>query len=159
MQGDFKDGGVFPSESELTKRFQVTRTTVRHDLDLLVNEGLLLKSQGRRNRVRIRKITKTTWNFASFSEGMRSSHEIPVSKVCKAEIVTTDEGMFFNLVRLRGIDRSAKVQFMIFIKKDQRLKPRPLGRRSSRGETQCLIRCFLLLNILSDNRYRSTCAG
>ena len=123
MQGDFKDGGVFPSESELTKRFQVTRTTVRHDLDLLVNEGLLLKSQGRRNRVRIRKITKTTWNFASFSEGMRSSHEIPVSKVCKAEIVTTDEGMFFNLVRLRGIDRSAKVQFMIYQKRSAAKTP------------------------------------
>ena len=114
MQGDFKDGGVFPSELELTKRFQVTRTTVRHALDLLVNEGLLLKSQGRRNRVRIRKITKTTWNFASFSEGMRSSHEIPVSKVCKAEIVTTDDGRFFNLVRLRGIDRTPKVQFMTY---------------------------------------------
>ena len=47
----------------------------------------------------------------------------------------------------------------IFIKKDQRLKPRPLGRRSSRGETQCLIRSFLPVNILTDNRYRSTSAG
>ena len=46
-----------------------------------------------------------------------------------------------------------------FIKKDQRLKPRPLGRRTSRGETQCLIWRFLPVNILTDNRYWSTFAG
>ena len=114
MQGEFKDGAVFPSESELTKRFQVTRTTVRHALELLVNEGLLSKSQGRRNRVQIRKITKTTWNFASFSEGMRSAHEIPVSKVCKAHITAADDGSYFNLVRLRGIKRIAGIQFMTY---------------------------------------------
>ena len=114
MQGEFKDGAVFPSESELTKRFHVTRTTVRHALELLVNEGLLSKSQGRRNRVQIRKITKTTWNFASFSEGMRSAHEIPVSKVCKAQIIAADDGSYFNLVRLRGIKRIAGIQFMTY---------------------------------------------
>ena len=54
----------------------------------------------------------------------------------------------------RGVSRED-----LFIKKDQRLKPRPSGRRTSRGETQCLIRCFLPVNILTDNRYRSTCAG
>ena len=114
LKGDFKDGALFPSEAELTKRFQVTRTTVRHALALLVNEGLLLKSQGRRNRVQIRKISKTTWNFASFSAGMRSAHEIPVSKVCKAEIITSDDGKYFNLVRLRGIDRLSGLQFMTY---------------------------------------------
>ncbi len=46
----------------------------------------------------------------------------------------------------------------LFIKKDQLLKPRPSGLRSSRGETQCLIRCFLPVNILTDNRYGSTAA-
>lgn len=114
LQGDFKNGAVFPSESELTKRFQVTRTTVRHALELLVDEGLLAKSQGRRNRVQISKITKTTWNFASFSEGMRSAHEIPFSKVCKAEVIAGDEGRFFNLVRLRGIKRISGIQFMTY---------------------------------------------
>ena len=52
----------------------------------------------------------------------------------------------------------AVTSFDDFIKKDQLLKPRPLGRRASRGEAQFLIRCFLPVNILSDNRYESTAA-
>ena len=44
MQGEFKDGAVFSQRvGTYQKGFQVTRTTVRHALELLVNEGLLSK--------------------------------------------------------------------------------------------------------------------
>mgnify|MGYP007127286181 CR=1 FL=1 len=45
---------------------------------------------------------------------MRSAHEIPVSKVCKAQIIAADDGSYFNLVRLRGIKRIAGIQFMTY---------------------------------------------
>ena len=54
------------------------------------------------------------------------------------------------------LDKKIKI-CLFFIKKDLRLKPYSLRLSSSQGETQCLIRRFLPVNILPDNGYRSSC--
>ena len=38
---------MIPPESELIERYQVSRTTVRQVLDMLVNEGLIYRQRGR----------------------------------------------------------------------------------------------------------------
>lgn len=112
LKGNFHDGTPFPTEHELSARFQVTRTTVRRALELLVQEGLVLKGQGRRIQVTLKPLTRTSWNFSSFSEGMRAMNDVPSSRVDAAECLDTPEGPVFHLVRTRGIVRGRDVQYL-----------------------------------------------
>ena len=43
----WQPGDMLPPESELIDTYQVSRTTVRQVLDMLVNEGLIYRQRGR----------------------------------------------------------------------------------------------------------------
>ncbi len=50
--GVYEEGSLLPSENELCASYQMTRPTVRHALDTLVKEGMILKQQGKGSIVR-----------------------------------------------------------------------------------------------------------
>jgi len=50
--GVYEEGSLLPSENELCATYQMTRPTVRHALDTLVKEGMILKQQGKGSIVR-----------------------------------------------------------------------------------------------------------
>ncbi len=52
VEGIYEEGSLLPSENELCTTYQMTRPTVRHALDTLVKEGLILKQQGKGSIVR-----------------------------------------------------------------------------------------------------------
>ena len=52
VEGIYEEGSLLPSENELCVTYQMTRPTVRHALDTLVKEGLILKQQGKGSIVR-----------------------------------------------------------------------------------------------------------
>lgn len=52
LSGVYEEGGLLPSENDLCAVHGVTRPTVRHALDALVNEGLIKKKQGKGSIVR-----------------------------------------------------------------------------------------------------------
>jgi len=47
VDGLYKEGDILPSENELCAVHHLTRPTVRHALDALVNEGFIRKHQGK----------------------------------------------------------------------------------------------------------------
>ncbi len=47
MNGVYEEGSLLPSENELCAAHNLTRPTVRHALDSLVKDGLILKKQGK----------------------------------------------------------------------------------------------------------------
>jgi DNA-binding GntR family transcriptional regulator len=47
IEGVFKEGDLLPSENGLCSQHNLTRPTVRHALDALLNEGLIIKHQGK----------------------------------------------------------------------------------------------------------------
>lgn len=47
IDGVFKEGDLLPSENDLCSQFGLTRPTVRHALDSLLNEGLIKKHKGK----------------------------------------------------------------------------------------------------------------
>jgi DNA-binding GntR family transcriptional regulator len=47
IDGTFKPGDLLPSENDLCARFAITRPTVRHALDSLLNDGMIRKHQGK----------------------------------------------------------------------------------------------------------------
>jgi DNA-binding GntR family transcriptional regulator len=47
VDGVYKEGDLLPSENELCNIYGITRPTVRHALDALVNDGYIKKQQGK----------------------------------------------------------------------------------------------------------------
>lgn len=52
LKGVYQEGDLLPSENELCAVYEMTRPTVRHALDSLVKDGLILKKQGKGSIVR-----------------------------------------------------------------------------------------------------------
>ena len=52
LSGVYEEGSLLPSENELCAAYEMTRPTVRHALDTLVKDGLILKKQGKGSIVR-----------------------------------------------------------------------------------------------------------
>ncbi|MDR1170979.1 MAG: GntR family transcriptional regulator [Bacteroidales bacterium] len=52
LDEEFTEGDLLPSENELCTRHGVTRPTIRHALDALVNDGLIVKHKGKGSIVR-----------------------------------------------------------------------------------------------------------
>lgn len=112
FNGIYPDGSYFPSENELTARFSVTRNTIRNAVNLLVRDGLLNKQQGKRITVCLNKVMITSWNFRSFSDGMRSQQNEPVSKVLGFEEIFLNAKPYYRLTRIRGIRLGVKNQYL-----------------------------------------------
>ncbi len=47
MSGDFRPGGLLPSEEALTKEYEVSRITVRRALAIMTEEGLIVRKRGK----------------------------------------------------------------------------------------------------------------
>lgn len=85
-------GSKLPSEASLCKEYNVSRTTIRLALQLLEEEGLIEKKQGKGSFVKQPKIKETqTSRIKSFSEQME---EIGLEYYSK---VLTNELVFANL--------------------------------------------------------------
>ncbi len=71
LSGEYLPGTKVPTEPELQKRFNASRVTIRLGVDMLVNEGLLDRQQGRGTfvpvavRRRLRVLCVVGLNFAS----------------------------------------------------------------------------------------------
>jgi GntR family transcriptional regulator len=65
---EFTVGSPIPTEAQLSREYRASRITVRHALDLLEQEGLLHREQGRGSFVRARAITIGPRRLTSFTE-------------------------------------------------------------------------------------------
>lgn len=111
--GSYAPGDKIPSEAELASVFEVSRVTVRAALAQLVDEGLLVKKQGKGTFVRQRRHVETSYSSGSFTETCRAMGAEPSTKVLslkqieaplEAAIIADDDGMVTCLRRLRSVD-------------------------------------------------------
>ncbi len=79
--GEWQPGNMIPPESELIERYQVSRTTVRQVLDMLVSEGLIEREQGRGTFVAHPTVEQGLVRIVNFTEDMRMRGCEPSSKV------------------------------------------------------------------------------
>jgi DNA-binding GntR family transcriptional regulator len=87
VNGQLKFGDKIPTELELSEEYKISRITVRKAILELVEEGYLVKKQGKGTFVNKRKIERKIVHFLSFSDACRANGLIPSSKVIKKEII------------------------------------------------------------------------
>jgi len=89
--GQLRPGDRLPSEDELCELFQVSRTTVRAALDVLVSAGLVRREQGRGTYVEESRLEQASERLCGFTEEMRQRGLRPETKVLKVQKEAADE--------------------------------------------------------------------
>lgn len=87
IDGDLSPGQALPTEQELVERYGISRTTVRHALDQLVNEGLVYRQSGRGTFVAHPTVEQGIGKITSFTEDMRQRGLTPGTEVLRTRLL------------------------------------------------------------------------
>lgn len=102
--GDWQPGDLIPTENELIKMYNVSRTTVREAINALVNEGKLEKRQGRGTTVCKPKIVETLGHLTGFSEEMINKGYEPGAKLLLEERIVAPDKVAEKLNLAKGAE-------------------------------------------------------
>lgn len=86
-QGEWQPGDLIPPESQLMESYNVSRTTVRQTLDILANEDLIERQQGRGTFVAHPNVEQALVRIISFTDDMRRRGREPGTEVLASELV------------------------------------------------------------------------
>ena len=87
MSGELKPGEKISSELELIDKYGVSRVTIRNSISELVNEGYLIKKQGKGTFVSRPKIQRKIEHLSSFSSACEANGLKASGKVIRREII------------------------------------------------------------------------
>lgn len=79
--GTYEEYSLFPSDTELVKRFQVSRGTVREAIKLLFRQGYLVREQGKGTYVTYQKIQQNPDTLIGFTKLMEMHNIKPSAKL------------------------------------------------------------------------------
>lgn len=117
---NYKAGDLIPTENEICDSFSVSRTTVREAINLLVEEGLIEKKQGKGTIVKDRKITHSLQGITSWTDQILSLGLIPKTKELEVKRISPPR----KLQMLMGISED---EMLIQIKRIRYANSEPLS--------------------------------
>lgn len=96
--GNYKNGGLIPTEKELSDAFTISRTTVRQAITELVSEGWLYRVKSKGTFVSQPKISQDyIKTIESFNEQMFRSGLTPTTEVLEFKTMKADDQIAKNL--------------------------------------------------------------
>lgn len=85
--GQLKINDRIMTENELSKTYDVSRITVRKAIELLVEEGILIKKQGIGTFVAEKKLSRVFDRFLGFTEICEEDGKVPASELLCADLI------------------------------------------------------------------------
>ena len=83
----FKDNNRFYSDADLVERFKVSRGTIREAVKLLIQQGYIVREQGRGTFVTTSTIEQDSDKLMGFTELMRKHDIKPSAKIIEQKVV------------------------------------------------------------------------
>ena len=114
--GTLSTGDLLPSESELCRTFDISRSTVRQAIGTLESEGLVVRKQGRGTFVAEPKVRRRTENVYSFTSEISSMGLTPSSTLIEFDVITptpdilkvlelsSPESKVYRFTRIRNVN-------------------------------------------------------
>ncbi len=114
--GTLSAGDLLPSETELCKTFDISRSTVRQAIGALESDGLVVRKQGRGTYVAEPKMRRKTEMVYSFTSEIGSMGMTPSSKLLDFEVVdatpdlvkvlelNSSDTQIYRFTRIRTVD-------------------------------------------------------
>jgi len=114
--GTLASGELLPSEAELCKTFDISRSTVRQAIGALEADGLVVRKQGRGTFVaepKMRRKTETVYSFTSeiSSMGLTPSSTLiefevvePTPDIVKVLELSSIDNKVYKFIRIREVD-------------------------------------------------------
>ncbi len=123
QNGEFLEGDLIPKEMDLSEQFHVSRPTVRHALNDLVNEGYLTRVRGRGSFVTKPKVLQEYTKFIeSYNQEMEKKGFSPLTKVLELSLIYPSEPIQSRL-SITEEERVVKLRRLRFIKDGGTAKP------------------------------------
>lgn len=88
--GEWKLGSQIPVENDLAEYFDVSRMTLRHALNLLKQEGVIISKPGVGSFVASTRINQSLTSLTGFSEDMIARGYKPSSKVLSTDLIAAE---------------------------------------------------------------------
>ncbi|ACL69165.1 GntR family transcriptional regulator [Halothermothrix orenii] len=80
-EGEYKSGSYLPSENQLAREFEVTRTTIRKALNILKERGTIESHQGKGYRVKLLHWEQSLLTFYSFGRDIAWKVQNPETRL------------------------------------------------------------------------------
>ncbi|GCE49925.1 GntR family transcriptional regulator [Thermosporothrix hazakensis] len=100
--GELPPGSQLPTEEELIKEFDVSRTTIRKTIQSLLQQGLVEIRRGKGTFVTLPKITQELTELTGFVEDMQVQGRTPTAKVLGRQIVAANDVVARQLIVPEG---------------------------------------------------------
>lgn len=107
QSGEWKAGEQIKPELELSKIYSVSRVTIRKSLDDLVNEGYLIKYQGKGTFVNKPKLQRKIEYITSFSMACKYNDMQPETKLIETKVIEGD----YNIRDFLKLQKEEKVLY------------------------------------------------
>ncbi|MDO9547159.1 MAG: GntR family transcriptional regulator [Pelolinea sp.] len=89
--GELSPGDQIPTELALSEEYQVSRNTIRNMVDMLVNEGYLIRQRGKGTFIKKPSFEQGLVRIFNFTEEMQQRGLAPSSKVISSDIIPATE--------------------------------------------------------------------
>lgn len=86
-EGKYSEEDLFPSDTELVKKYNVSRGTVREAIKLLFQQDYLVREQGKGTFVTYKKIQQIPDRLIGFTELMRQHNLRPTAKLLEKKVI------------------------------------------------------------------------
>ncbi|MGM0545392.1 MAG: GntR family transcriptional regulator [Bacteroidota bacterium] len=103
--GKFEEFDRFYSDTELVEKYNVSRGTIRESVKLLIQQGYLVREQGKGTFVRKPKIEQDSDKLMGFTELMKKNNIEPAAQIVKKEIVDIP----LKLTKMIGLEEDAQL--------------------------------------------------
>ncbi|WP_332238627.1 GntR family transcriptional regulator [Sporolactobacillus sp. KGMB 08714] len=101
-----------PSEAQLSKKYNVTRSTIQKALKELEESGVIYKVHGKGSFVKAKSPKINMFTFSGFSDYVRKMGGDAVTKVLSQEVLQQKGKKIFKLHRLRGVKINGAITWM-----------------------------------------------